>query len=190
MSIVIIKVDKKAKTHSIFSDGILVRGESKIWDDHKNKIRHVEIDGHSILIGTCGYGVFSRYLRLNLPDKIKDIDSSGLSDKDSIENILIEIYSSMWKEFCDKHQLKYTSEDSDAIISIDGVIIELSTDANRVANASILDDAEYHTIGQDAQAANIMLDLGIEAGTIIRAISKRNCYVNENVMSITNVKYQ
>lgn len=60
MSLVILKVDREKKTHSIYCEGISM-GEERIYLTQANKITHIDNPNYSILLGTTGSAEFTRY---------------------------------------------------------------------------------------------------------------------------------
>ena len=73
MSLVILKVDREKKTHSIYCDGITIR-EDQIYITRNNKITHIDNPNYSILLGTTGDNEFARYFRIHFEEHFKKSD--------------------------------------------------------------------------------------------------------------------
>ena len=73
MSLVILKVNREKKTHSIYCEGITISGE-QIYLTRSNKITHIDNPNYSILLGTTGNTEFTRYFRLHFEEHFKKSD--------------------------------------------------------------------------------------------------------------------
>ena len=100
MSLVILKVDREKKTHSIYCEGISMR-EEQIYLTRSNKITHIDNPNYSILLGTTGSNEFTRYFRLHFEEHFKKSGMlQNVSNCDLGTENLKDIIHSLWRSFC------------------------------------------------------------------------------------------
>ena len=195
MSLVILKVDREKKTHSIYCEGISIR-EEQIYVTRKNKITHIDNPNYSILLGTVGSNEFTRYFRLHFEEHFKKSDMlQNLSNCDLGSESLKDIIYSIWRSFCLDRML---SVDNDSfghfgcILSINGhlyVADHYRCDEKNTFGVYEVTDRDYCVNGQEEIAALCLLENGIEIQRIFDTICKFNNSVNNNVRSIENISY-
>lgn len=192
MSLVIIKVDREHNTHSIYSEGIQLYGDSEIMTNNTNKITHIKIGKLDILLGCTGSSSLGRFIRLRIADKIASSELANvLYDIDASEDKLVAIFNGLWEDFCDENELD-TSNDSwsecESIMSINGRLFHIELYSEHRFDVSTLDE-DFTAVGQGDLAAKCMLSLGIDVQTILDTISKYNCQINNNLKAIENIPY-
>lgn len=195
MSLIILTLDREKKTHSIYCDGLTVSG-GQICKTNSNKIAYFNTSQYSILLGTTGSLIFTRYFRVNFEEQFRQSDVlQNLSNTElSCEKIKVLI-SSIWKKFCEVNRISLDNSDfSDfgCVMSINGHLYNI--DYYRCGEINTFDvyevnDRDYHASGQDDIAAMCLLENNIEPQKIFDTISKFNCHINNIVHSIENISY-
>ena len=195
MSLVILKVDREKKTHSIYCEGISIR-EEQIYITQKNKITHIDNPNYSILIGTVGSNEFTRYFRLHFEEHFKKSDMlQNLSNCDLGSESLKDIIHNVWRSFCLDRMLPLDSSsfaDFGCILSINGhlyVADHYRCDEKNTFGVYEVTDRDYCVNGQEEIAALCLLENGIEIQRIFDTICKFNNSINNNVRSIENISY-
>lgn len=191
MSLVIIKVDREKRTHSVYCDG---RSGNMVMEK-ANKISKYNIQDHSILAGTTGYHDFNVYFRMHFEEiVIQERLFDHLDDNELTATKLADIGAVIWRNFCKKMHLPVKKNSYDvfgAVISIDGNLFAL--DGNVVDDIFIFTahetERDFVVSGADDNAALCLLDVGINIQTIFETISKYNYYVNDNITSIEDVMF-
>ena len=191
MSLVIIKVDREKKTHSIYCDG---RCGNMVMQK-ANKISEYKTQGHSILVGTAGYRNFNTYFRLHFVEiVVRERLLDYLDDNEVATAKLIDIGMIIWRDFCAKIGLPKKKNSYDAfgaILSIDGKLYELDgfiVDERFVFESHEI-DRDFAVSGSEDTAALCLLEAGVDIKTIFKVISKYNYYVNNNITSIEDVMF-
>ena len=195
MSLVILKVDREKKTHSIYCEGISIR-EEQIYITQKNKITHIDNPNYSILLGTTGNYEFTRYFRLHFEEHFKKSDMlQNLSDCDLGSECLKDIIHSIWRSFCLDRMLSLDNDcfsNFGCILSINGhlyVADHYRCDEKNTFGTYEVTDRDYCVNGQEEIAALCLLENGIEIQRIFDTICKFNNSINNNVRSIENISY-
>lgn len=191
MSLVVIKVDRTAKTHSIYSDGIKL-SDSNIINANSNKICHIGTDKYDILIGCTGSSNLLRYIRVHLKEKLSNnIFSDFQTEIDLVEEEICNIFKTLWIDFCEENKLLNDNQDYNlsCIISINGYMFLIQHYNGTTFDSILLSDDDFCTTGQDEIAAKCMLYNNVPIQQIFDTISRYNCHVNNNVHSIENVSY-
>lgn len=185
MSLVILKVDREKKTHSIYCEGISMR-EEQIYLTRSNKITHIDNPNYSILLGTTGSNEFTRYFRLHFEEHFKKSGMlQNVSNCDLGTENLKDIIHSLWRSFCLDRMLDLNTDCFNGfgcILSINGNLY--------VADHYRCDDKNTFGVnGQEEIAALCLLENGIEIQRIFDTICKFNNSINNNVCSIENISY-
>lgn len=195
MSLVILKVDREKKTHSIYCEGITIRGE-QIYITHKNKITHIDNPNYSILLGATGNCEFTRYFRLHFEEHFKKSDMlQNLSNCDLGSECLKDIIHSIWRSFCLDRMLSLDNDcfsNFGCILSINGhlyVADHYRCDEKNTFGTYEVTDRDYCVNGQEEIAALCLLENGIEIQRIFDTICKFNNSINNNVRSFENISY-
>lgn len=195
MSLVILKVDKEKKTHSIYCEGISMR-EEQIYLTRSNKIAHIDNPNYSILLGTTGNTEFTRYFRLHFEEHFKKSDMlQNLSNCDLGTENLKDIIHNIWSSFCADRTLSLDTiyfSGFGCILSINGnlyVADHYRCDDKNTFGTYKVTDRDYCVNGQEEIAALCLLENGIEIQRIFDTICKFNNSINNNVCSIENISY-
>ena len=195
MSLVILKVDREKKTHSIYCEGISIR-EEQIYITRKNKITHIDNPNYSILLGTTGNCEFTRYFRLHFEEHFKKSDMlQNLSNCDLGSESLKDIIHSIWRSFCLDRMLSLDNDcfgNFGCILSINGYLYvadHYRCDEKNTFGVYEVTDRDYCVNGQEEIAALCLLENGIEIQRIFDTICKFNNSINNNVHSIENISY-
>ena len=195
MSLVILKVDREKKTHSIYCEGISMR-EEQICLTRSNKIAHIDNPNYSILLGTTGNTEFTRYFRLHFEEHFKKSDMlQNLSNCDLGTENLKDIIHNIWSSFCADRTLSLDTiyfSGFGCILSINGnlyVADHYRCDDKNTFGVYEVTDRDYCVNGQEEIAALCLLENGIEIQRIFDTICKFNNSINNNVCSIENISY-
>ena len=195
MSLVILKVDREKKTHSIYCEGISMR-EEQICLTRSNKIAHIDNPNYSILLGTTGNTEFTRYFRLHFEEHFKKSDMlQNLSNCDLGTENLKDIIHNIWSSFCADRTLSLDTiyfSGFGCILSINGnlyVADHYRCDDKNTFGVYKVTDRDYCVNGQEEIAALCLLENGIEIQRIFDTICKFNNSINNNVCSIENISY-
>lgn len=195
MSLVILKVDREKKTHSIYCEGISMR-EEQIYLTRSNKIAHIDNPNYSILLGTTGNTEFTRYFRLHFEEHFKKSDMlQNLSNCDLGTENLKDIIHNIWSSFCADRTLSLDTiyfSGFGCILSINGnlyVADHYRCDDKNTFGVYEVTDRDYCVNGQEEIAALCLLENGIEIQRIFDTICKFNNSINNNVRSIENISY-
>ena len=195
MSLVILKVDREKKTHSIYCEGISMR-EEQICLTRSNKIAHIDNPNYSILLGTTGNTEFTRYFRLHFEEHFKKSDMlQNISNCDLRSESLKDIVHSIWRSFCLDRMLDLNTDCFNSfgcILSINGNLYVADLyrcDDKNTFGVYEVTDRDYCVNGQEEIAALCLLENGIEIQRIFDTICKFNNSINNNVHSIENVSY-
>ena len=195
MSLVILKVDKEKKTHSIYCEGISMR-EEQIYLTRSNKIAHIDNPNYSLLLGTTGNTEFTRYFRLHFEEHFKKSDMlQNLSNCDLGTENLKDIIHNIWSSFCADRTLSLDTiyfSGFGCILSINGnlyVADHYRCDDKNTFGTYKVTDRDYCVNGQEEIAALCLLENGIEIQRIFDTICKFNNSINNNVCSIENISY-
>ena len=195
MSLVILKVDKEKKTHSIYCEGISMR-EEQIYLTRSNKIAHIDNPNYSILLGTTGNTEFTRYFRLHFEEHFKKSDMlQNISNCDLRSESLKDIVDSIWRSFCLDRMLDLNTDCFNSfgcILSINGNLYVADLyrcDDKNTFGVYEVTDRDYCVNGQEEIAALCLLENGIEIQRIFDTICKFNNSINNNVCSIENISY-
>ena len=195
MSLVILKVDREKKTHSIYCEGISMR-EEQICLTRSNKIAHIDNPNYSILLGTTGNTEFTRYFRLHFEEHFKKSDMlQNISNCDLRSESLKDIVHSIWRSFCLDRMLDLNTDCFNSfgcILSINGNLYVADLyrcDDKNTFGVYKVTDRDYCVNGQEEIAALCLLENGIEIQRIFDTICKFNNSINNNVHSIENVSY-
>lgn len=195
MSLVILKVDREKKTHSIYCEGISMR-EEQIYLTRSNKIAHIDNPNYSILLGTTGNTEFTRYFRLHFEEHFKKSDMlQNLSNCDLGTENLKDIIHNIWSSFCADRTLSLDTiyfSGFGCILSINGnlyVADHYRCDDKNTFGVYEVTDRDYCVNGQEEIAALCLLENSIEIQRIFDTICKFNNSINNNVRSIENISY-
>lgn len=195
MSLVILKVDREKKTHSIYCEGISMR-EEQIYLTRSNKITHIDNPHYSILLGTTGNTEFTRYFRLHFEEHFKKSDMlQNLSNCDLGSENLKDIIHNIWCSFCADRTLSLDTNYFNGfgcILSINGnlyVADHYRCDDKNTFGAYKVTDRDYCVNGQEEIAALCLLENDIKIQRIFDTICKFNNSINNNVCSIENISY-
>lgn len=190
MSLVIIKVDRTAKTHSIYSDGMMLKGNN-VYSSTAKKITHIENDKFSILLGCVGNGIFSDYVRIHFQEILKSSNIlEYLADETMAENEISSIFKKLWLNYCKENEMKENSwNDFGAAISINGYLFVTDRYQDLIFHSIMVKDDAFCTMGENEIAAKYMLYNNLPIQQIFDTISRYNSCVNNNVRSIENVSY-
>lgn len=195
MSLVILKVDREKKTHSIYCEGIGMR-EEHIYLTQSNKITHIDNPHYSILLGTTGNMEFTRYFRLHFEEHFKKSDMlQNLSNCDLGSDNLKDIIHNIWCSFCADRTLSLNTNcfsSFGCILSINGnlyVADHYRCDDQNTFSAYKVTDRDYCVNGQEEIAALCLLENDIKIQDIFDTICKFNNSINNNVSSIENISY-
>lgn len=195
MSLVILKVDREKKTHSIYCEGITMSQE-QIYRTQTNKITHIDNPNYSILLGTTGSAEFTRYVRLHFEEHFKKSDMlQNVSNCDLRSESLKDIIYSLWRSFCLDRMLDLNTDcfsSFGCILSINGnlyVVDHYRCDDKNTFAVYEVTDRDYCVNGQEDIAALCLLENGIEIQRIFDTICKFNNSINNNVRSIENISY-
>ena len=195
MSLVILKVDREKKTHSIYCEGISMR-EEQICLTRSNKIAHIDNPNYSILLGTTGNTEFTRYFRLHFEEHFKKSDMlQNISNCDLRSESLKDIVHSIWRSFCLDRMLDLNTDCFNSfgcILSINGNLYVADLyrcDDKNTFGVYEVTDRDYCVNGQEEIAALCLLENGIEIQRIFDTICKFNNSINNNVRSIENISY-
>ena len=195
MSLVILKVDREKKTHSIYCEGISMSKE-QIYRTQANKITHIDNPNYSILLGTTGNNEFTRYFRLHFEEHFKKSDMlQNISNCDLRSESLKDIVHSIWRSFCLDRMLDLNTDCFNSfgcILSINGNLYVADLyrcDDKNTFGVYEVTDRDYCVNGQEEIAALCLLENGIEIQRIFDTICKFNNSINNNVRSIENVSY-
>lgn len=195
MSLVILKVDREKKTHSIYCEGIRIRQE-QIYLTRANKITHIDNHNYSILLGTTGDMEFTRYFRLHFEEHFKKSNMiQNLSNCDLGSESLKDIIYSIWRSFCLDRMLDLDTNSFNSfgcVLSINGhlyVTDHYRCNEKNAFGAYEVTDRNYCVNGQEEIAALCLLENGIEIQRIFDTICKFNNSINNNICSIENISY-
>ncbi len=195
MSLVILKVDREKKTHSIYCEGISIRQE-QIYLTRANKITHIDNHNYSILLGTTGDMEFTRYFRLHFEEHFKKSNMiQNLSNCDLGSESLKDIIYSIWRSFCLDRMLDLDTNSFNSfgcVLSINGhlyVADHYRCNEKNTFGAYEVTDRNYCVNGQEEIAALCLLENGIEIQRIFDTICKFNNSINNNICSIENISY-
>lgn len=195
MSLVILKVDREKKTHSIYCEGITISGE-QIYLTRSNKITHIDNPNYSILLGTTGNMEFTRYFRLHFEEHFKKSNMlQNLSKCDLGSESLKDIVYNIWRSFCLERMLDLDTNNFNGfgcILSINGhlyVADHYRCDEKNTFGTYEVIDRNYCAKGQEEIAALCLLENDIEIQRIFDTICKFNNSINNNIRSIENISY-
>lgn len=195
MSLVILKVDREKKTHSIYCEGIRI-GQEQIYLTRANKITHIDNHNYSILLGTTGDMEFTRYFRLHFEEHFKKSNMiQNLSNCDLGSESLKDIIYSIWRSFCLDRMFDLDTNSFNSfgcVLSINGhlyVADHYRCNEKNTFGAYEVTDRNYCVNGQEEIAALCLLENGIEIQRIFDTICKFNNSINNNISSIENVSY-
>jgi hypothetical protein len=191
MSLVIIKVNRENKTHSIYADSICIGGSNHIYTNNCNKIVNVECNNYNILLGTTGDRSLAKYIRYNFQTHFRKLKYINFNEKNEIAEIAL---SDLFKDLIEEYLCKYEPSNPESIcfngcLSINGNIFDVVWYDKKLITVDWIDDYDYFAVGQENIAAMCMLDNGIEIPKIYETIKKFNCYVNDNVSKLENIKF-
>lgn len=194
MSLIFIKVDRDKKIHSIYSDGIRLAA-SRITSSNGLKILEIDLPNCNVLFGCAGVSKFCNWIKLRIANEIQTHNIVNyMSNRTEVVERISDMMRSIWETFCEKHGLRNDDEQYSTfgcIMSINGILFKSdSYGKENIFDTYIIDDRNYGATGQEEVAALCLLENGIEPQKVFDTISKFNCYINNNMRVIENVKYE
>lgn len=188
MSLVIVKVNKEAKTHSIYSEGICCCGDD-IVSNTQEKFNVLKSDGYNILVGTTGVSSFGCYIRRHFLDNFSVKEYVETEEWSGIVEYLTNVYINLYGSFCKKFSISDSKSakdhPTDIILSVNGKIIVVNQRDSGIIDVEDHSDEEYYAIGCGDTNALCLLDAGVDVKDVFRIVSRRCKSVNDKVQQYT-----
>lgn len=188
MSLVIVKVNQESKTHSIYSEGISTCANgTTIKSQDTKKIYSLPLYGHTMLFGTVGDAMFSRYASIHLNHimaKKKSLGKYFLLNKEEIyfddkghawfellEEAMIDVYKNLIELFKKERDENDKIPEFSHVISLNGHILLIEDYNQKIINCTYIHE-DFCCTGQGEKEANALMMANIDIHRIFDIVRK------------------
>lgn len=189
MSLVIITVDRENRTHTIFSDGIEVSNDyMDVISQHKNKIRKLEYNGHSILFGFCGDCNIGRYMSNHIAEYLDEFRIfEKMSDHvDKVEELFIRMFQKVYDTY--KEDMRHEEGDVtfQCVLSIDGELFRIEKSEEPEIESKFINDSDFACIGIGSDIASALIENNVAMNNIFNTIHKHKTCVGSEIFVLSD----
>ena len=194
MSLIFGTVNRKNRTQSIYSDGIIIQ-ENDIITQTKNKlVSFTTFNHYTVSAGFCGLLYVNEHFRLNLQDAFNKTFTTPEPNLLDLDMMLSQMFNNLAEQYYQEYNIQPKAVDRTShiggILIINGIFYLIERYEGELFHSLKLEGIDSYAHGQGEIPARCLLDNNVKPQKILQTIAKYNNSISPNLSAIENICYE